>query len=172
MEGELMLAPEMETVSLCSLTAGGKMFGIDTRSICEVLGNRVLQAVPLAMGYIGGVVPYRGEVLMAVSLCALLGTTPAARESCVLVLDGGEGEERFGLMVDSVGGVLTVQAGAYAVNPSTLDAQSKALFEGAYRMSSGLLVQLCPERLRPARLAACGLFADAVTGMKERLCAL
>ncbi len=152
---------ETEMLSMCSLDAGGRMFGIDTRSIREVLGHRGVQRVPLAPVWIGGVVPYRGDVLTAVSLRSLLGMAPSAADSCVLVLDGDEEGERFGLMVDGVGGVVTVERRLHAGNPPTLDNVGKALFQGSFRLAGGLLVQLDPERLRPGRLAATGLFQSA-----------
>ncbi len=158
-----MIAQELEheeALSMCSLHAGGRTFGIDTRSIREVLGRRAMQRVPLAPTWIGGIVPYRGEVLTTVSFRSLLGMEPSCEHSCVLVLDGddeAEGE-RFGLMVDGVGGVVTVDRRSHAANPPTLDATGRALFQGAFRLPGGLLVQVDPERLRPARLAESGLF--------------
>ena len=149
-----------ETLSMCSLHAGGRTFGIDTRSIREVLGHRVMQRVPLAPHWIGGIVPYRGEVLTTVRFRSLLGMEASGEDCCVLVLDGddeAEGE-RFGLLVDGVGGVVTVERRSHAPNPPTLDAASRALFQGAFRLPGGLLVQVDPERLRPARLAESGLF--------------
>jgi purine-binding chemotaxis protein CheW len=149
-----------DVLSLCSLMAGGRLFGIDTRTIREVLGKGSLNRVPLAPLYVGGVIAYRGEVVTAVSLRALLGLEPAEGKSCVLVLDGDVNEERFGLMVDSVGGVVKVSRRLAAANPSTLDEASKALFIGAFRTDEGLLVQLNPDRLKPSRLAETGLFGQ------------
>ena len=37
-----------DLLSLCSLMAGGRLFGIDTRMIREVLGKGRLHKVPLA----------------------------------------------------------------------------------------------------------------------------
>ncbi len=147
-----------DLVSLCSLTAGGRMFGIDTRKIREVLGPRTLERVPLAVHYIGGVLPYRGEVLTAVSLRALLGLEAAEGRSCVLVVDVED--EQFGLVVDSVGGVMLMEQRSLAENPTTLDEVSRALFSGAYPMAEGLLIQLDPERLHPSRLGETGLFRN------------
>jgi purine-binding chemotaxis protein CheW len=151
-----------ELLSLCSLKAAGKLFGIDTRMIGEVLGSAArLNRVPLAPAYVGGVLAYRGEVVTAVSLRVLLGDAAVDGPSCVLVLDGDENEERFGLLVDSVGGVVMVERGMMAANPSTLDEASRALFSGAFRTEEGLLVQLDPERLKPSRLAESRLFGHA-----------
>jgi purine-binding chemotaxis protein CheW len=149
------------SVSLCSLCAGAGLYGIETIQIREVLGHITPQRVPLAPKYIAGIVPYRGDVLTTVSFRELLGLEPGARAGSVLVIDDRESDERFGLMVDRVGGVITVACNSLEPNPSTLDARSLALFAGAYRTPSGLMVRLDPERLRPARLAASGLFGAA-----------
>ncbi|WP_263365344.1 chemotaxis protein CheW [Edaphobacter bradus] len=149
---------EEDAVSLCSLFVGEQSFGIDTRRIGEVLGGRELQRVPMAPAFIGGVVPYRGEVLTTVNFRALLGLTEKAETNCVLVLEDEDASQRFGLVVDAVGGVVTVSRKMLEANPSTLDARGKWLFDGAYKMPSGLMVQLDPLRLRPSRLAETEMF--------------
>ena len=145
-----------EDAALCWLTVEERLFGIDTRQIREVLGPRTVQAVPLAPAFLAGVLAYRGEVLTAVSLRRLLGLPPNQEKGCVLVLDGAG--TPFGLVVDRVGGVVEVEAKMLVGNPATLDASSKALFRGAYRLPEGLLVQLDADRLRPEQLAETGLF--------------
>ena len=157
-----------DVVSLCSLHAGAGVFGIDTRQIREVLGNTMPQCVPLAPAFIAGVLPYRGEVLTTVCLRALLGLESWAGETCVLVLDDEENEERFGLMVDGVGGVVTVAFDALEANPSALDARSVALFDGAYRMEAGLMVRLEPRQLTPSRLFESGLFGTSTQEKGEQ----
>ena len=151
-----------DAVSLCSLYAGSESFGIDTRKIREVLGERELQRVPMSPAFIAGVVPYRGEVLTAVNLRALLGMEEHSGRSCVLVMEDDGGAERFGLMVDAVGGVVTVSRRGLEPNPCTLEARGKWLFDGAYKMESGLMVQLDPQKLRPTRLAETGLFGTGL----------
>ncbi|HUD23133.1 MAG TPA: chemotaxis protein CheW [Acidobacteriaceae bacterium] len=146
------------TVSICSLRVGTGLFGIDTRQIREVLGTTTTHYVPLAPEYIAGVVPYRGEVLSAVSFRALLGLERCTGANCILVFDGEQNEERFGLIVDGVSGVIELQQDSLEANPSGLDARSMELFDGAYKLPSGLLVRLDPRKLRPARLAESGLF--------------
>jgi purine-binding chemotaxis protein CheW len=145
-----------EMVSLCSFCSGSGLYGIDTREIREVFGAVAPQRVPLAPEYIGGVLPYRGEVLTTVSLRVLLGLERDSGKRCALVLDDGN-EERFGLMVDEVGGVVTVPRRALEANPSALDARSRALFGGFYRLPTGLMVRLEPQGLRPSRLMESGL---------------
>ncbi len=164
LEGEMThsgAAPH-EDLALCWLTVDGRLFGIDTRQIREVLGPRTVQAVPLSPAFLAGVLAYRGEVLTAVSLRCLLGKPPNQQNGCVLVLDGGG--DPFGLVVDRIGGVVEVEATTLAANPTTLDATSRALFRGAYRISEGLLVELDAHRLRPEQLAETGLRFGTAAG--------
>jgi purine-binding chemotaxis protein CheW len=60
----------------------------------------------------------------------------------------------FGLLVDSVGEVLTVSSAEHEPNPSILDERRKALFAGAYKLRGSLLIMLDPEKLDPMRLSA------------------
>ena len=159
-DSKIALTDGIGVVSLCSLRAGAGLFGIDTRQIREVMGKTTPQRVPLAPEYIAGVVPYRGEVLTTVSLRALLGVERCTGENSVLVLDDEENEQRFGLMVDGVGGVVMMGLDALEANPGALDVRSLALFDGAYRMASGLMIRLEPRKLRPSRLAESGLFGS------------
>jgi purine-binding chemotaxis protein CheW len=156
----LSVAQEMgdEVVSLCSLHTGSEVFGIDTRKIREVLGDCEVQQVPMAPAYIAGVIPNRGEVLTTVNFRALLGLPEKAGAHSVLVLEDEECRELFGLVVDSVGGVVTASGRMLELNPSTLAYRCKALFDGVYKMPAGLLIRIDPKKLRPSRLAETGLF--------------
>ena len=155
---EIKEADAGDAVPICSLRVGTGLYGIETRQIREVLGSTVPRRVPLAPQYIAGVLPYRGDVLTTVCFRALLGLECRAGAHCILVFDDEENEERFGLIVDSVSGVIAVPQNALEANPGGLDARSQELFDGAYKLPSGLMVRLDPQRLRPSRLAGSGLF--------------
>jgi purine-binding chemotaxis protein CheW len=99
---------------------------------------------------VGGLVHYRGDVLTTVSLRYLLHLPPLDGAQDILVLESAGG--CFGLLVDSVGEVLTVSAVDYEPNPSILDERRRALLVGTYKLKDSLLVMLDPERLDPARL--------------------
>jgi purine-binding chemotaxis protein CheW len=163
-DGRYQGQEETEVISLCSFHAGSGIFGIDTRKIYEVLGERELHRVPMAPVFVAGVVPYRGEVLTTVSFRALLGFDEHPDKRCVLVLEDEEAGERFGLMVDEVGGVVTMNRDLLEANPCTLEPRERWLFDGAYKMRGGVMVQLDPLRLRPSRLAETGLFGQRKNG--------
>lgn len=137
-------------VDICAVKVGAMTFGVPLMRILEILGAPATQPVPLAPPFIGGLVHYRGEVLTAVSLRRLLDMEPYEGTPDLLVLEGSSG--CFGLQVDAVCEVLTVQSEAFEPNPSTLDDRLKALFAGTCELKDALMVMLAPERLDPMRL--------------------
>ena len=138
-------------VEVCSVRVGKTMFGVPIVHILEIVGSTRPQPVPLAPQYVGGLVHYRGDVLTTVSLRQLLDLPPCEKAQDILVLESEGG--CFGLLVDSVGEVLTVSPADYEPNPSILDRRHSALLAGAYKLKDHLLVMLDTERLDPMRLA-------------------
>ena len=138
-------------VEVCSVRLAETWFGIPITHILEIVGAARPQPVPLAPPYVGGLVHYRGDVLTTVSLRQLLALPPRQGPQDILVLESSGG--CFGLLVDSVGEVLTVSSADHEPNPSTLDQRRKSLFAGAYKLKDKLLVMLDPERLDPLCLS-------------------
>jgi len=152
-------AASVAMLEMCSVRVGQTLFGIPITHILEIAGGVRPSAVPLAPKFIGGLVHYRGDVLTTVSLRRLLGLPERGRDGDsggnngsqnILVLESSGG--CFGLLVDSIGEVLTVSPADHEPNPSILDERRGALFAGAYKLQEGLLVMLDLERLDPVRL--------------------
>jgi purine-binding chemotaxis protein CheW len=139
------------TAEMCSVRLGKSLFGVPISHILEIVGAARPQPVPLAPAYVGGLVHYRGDVLTTVSLRRLLDMPPREGSQDILVLESSNG--CFGLLVDSVGEVLTVSPGDHEANPSTLDERRKSLFVGAYKLKNELMVMLDPDRLDPIHLS-------------------
>ncbi len=139
-------------VEVCSVRLEKTLFGVPISHILEIVGAARPQPVPLAPDFVGGLVHYRGDVLTTVSLRQLLGLPPREGAQDILVLESASG--CFGLLVDSVGEVLTVSSADYEPNPSILDERRRVLLAGAYKLKDRLLVMLDPERLDPLRLGA------------------
>ena len=95
-------------VEMCSVRLGQTLFGVPISHILEIVGSARPQPVPLAPSFVGGLVHYRGDVLTTVSLRQLLGLPPKVGAQDILVLESSGG--CFGLLVDSVGEVLTVSS--------------------------------------------------------------
>src|ERR1700733_6317920 len=102
---------------ICSVRVGGTLFGVPIRHIYEIVGSARPQPVPLAPGFVGGLVHYRGDVLTTISLRNLLGMPALVHSQPILVLESPGG--CFGVLVDAVGEVLTVCPQEFEPNPST-----------------------------------------------------
>ena len=139
-------------LEMCSVRLGQSLFGVPITHILEIVGSARPQPVPLAPMFVGGLFHYRGDVLTTVSLRQLLGMPPKDGSQDILVLESSGG--CFGLLVDSVGEVLTVSSADHEPNPSILDERRRSLFAGAYKLKDSLLVMLDPEQLDPMRLSA------------------
>jgi purine-binding chemotaxis protein CheW len=135
---------------ICSVRVSQALYGVPISHILEIVGQARPQPVPLAPGFVGGLVHYRGDVLTAVSLRHLLGLAPREGTQDILVLEAPGG--CFGLLVDSVGEVLTLASDDFEANPSTLDGARRDILAGAYKLQNFLLIMLDPERLDPVRL--------------------
>ena len=98
---------------------GQTLFGVPITHILEIVGAARPQPVPLAPGFVGGLVHYRGDVLTTVSLRHCWACRPRKGTQDILVLESAGG--CFGLLVDSVGEVLTVSSADHEPNPSILD---------------------------------------------------
>lgn len=144
-------AVEEPSQMICSLRVGGTLFGVPIASVLEIVGRPLVQPVPLAPDFLGGLTHYRGEALAVVSLRRLLGMDPALLPEDLFVLESQQGP--FGLLVDSVGEVLSVSSAEHEPNPATLNGHWQILFAGAWKLPDRLLVALDPERLDPVRLA-------------------
>ncbi len=139
-------------VEVCSVRLSNTLFGVPITHILEIVGTAKPQPVPLAPDYVGGLVHSRGDVLTTVSLRQLLDLPPHESTQDILVLESAG--RIFGLLVDSVGEVLTVCTADYEPNPPTLDERRRGLLAGAYKLKDSLLVMLDPDRLDPLHLSA------------------
>ncbi|HEX4286521.1 MAG TPA: chemotaxis protein CheW [Terracidiphilus sp.] len=137
-------------LEICSVRLDQALYGVPISHILEIVGQVRPQPVPLAPGFVGGLIHYRGDVLTVVSLRHLLRLPPLDGLQDILVLESPGG--CFGLLVDSVGEVLTVSSSDFEPNPSTLDEARRALIAGAYKLQSALMIMLDPERFDPVRL--------------------
>jgi purine-binding chemotaxis protein CheW len=136
---------------VCVVRVGEERFCVDTLAVREILDGREPQPVPLAPAFLCGLVFYRGEVLAVVGLRALLGMAAARSCGSIVVVSCHESNEPFGMMVDEVEEVISVPQGAIEPNPQTLGERRRQICGGVYKLQSGIMARLEPERLQPGR---------------------
>ncbi|MBS0347125.1 MAG: chemotaxis protein CheW [Proteobacteria bacterium] len=92
----------------------GELFAIGILSIREIIEYAQLTQVPMMPPYIRGVINLRGSVVPVVDLLARFGQglTEPKRRTCVVIVevDGEDGIQQLGVLVDAVNEVLEIPA--------------------------------------------------------------
>ncbi|XZE18445.1 chemotaxis protein CheW [Pirellulaceae bacterium SH449] len=132
---------------------GGSLFGLDIGFVQEINRTSGLTRVPLATNCVRGVMNLRGEVVTMLDLRTLLGLPVANSEmnrNLILKCDG----DIFGVCVDGVADILSIEADAITAPPSNLSINESKLIKGVYQSESKLIMLIDPREILNASLTA------------------
>jgi purine-binding chemotaxis protein CheW len=135
------------TSDYVTATVGGQLFGLPILRVQDVFVPERMTPVPLAPPEVAGVLNLRGRIVTVIDLRMRLGLergAPGARQMAIGVEVGGES---YGLLIDAVGEVLTLDDGAREDNPANLDRRLAAVSTGIHRLDGALLVTLDLDRI-------------------------
>ena len=130
------------TQQFCSFFVDGLCFGIEVGRVQEVRALTAMTPVPLAARQVVGLLNLRGHIITAIDLrrCLDLSDRPADERPVSLILRTAEGG--VSLLVDRMGDVLDVAEDDFELPPRTLNARSRELIRGAYKLDGRLLLVL------------------------------
>lgn len=130
-----------------TVTISGQLFGVPVRLIADVFAPRSITGVPLARAEVAGVLNLRGRILTVIDVRARLGFAcePVGDEAMAIGIE--KNGEAFGLLVDVVGDVVTIEAAQIQSAPANLAQHWRAVSTGVYRLEEDLLVLLDVDRL-------------------------
>ena len=125
----------------------GQTLGIPVLAVHDVLNAQQITKIPLAEGWIAGVLNLRGRIVTAIDLRRRLGLPPLEDgvKSMSVVVE--HNEEPYSLQIDKVGEVLSLEDQLFEKNPVTLDARWREVSSGIYRLKDQLLPILDVDRL-------------------------
>src|SRR5258706_9652602 len=99
-----------------TFSVSGETFAIAISAIKEIIEYRAPTDVPMMPPFIRGVINLRGRVVPVIDLSVRFGRSrmEVARRTCVVILEGQEGEEVqvIGAVVDAVSAVVDIAAAA------------------------------------------------------------
>jgi purine-binding chemotaxis protein CheW len=139
-------APEMERLFV-SFTLAGQLCGIPALAVRDVLGEQTITRMPLAPPEIAGSLNLRGRIVTAIDLRARLRLPPAPQGEARMSVVTDQGGELYAFLVDQVSAVMNLPASSFEPRPPSLPLTWAAFSPGAYRLDSGLLVELDVARL-------------------------
>ena len=134
------------TAQFSTFFVGGLFFGVDVRSVQEVLCFQPMTRVPKAPGVIEGLINLRGQIVTAIDMRRRLGlpVRPEGESPMNMVVRTTDGA--VSLLVDEIGDVLDVDSATYEKPPENLDRQAREIIRGVYKMQDRLLLVLDTER--------------------------
>jgi purine-binding chemotaxis protein CheW len=135
------------TLQFCSFFVDGLCFGIEVERVQEIRNLTVITRVPLAAPVVGGLMNLRGHIITAIDVrrCLDLRERRADQQPVNLILRTADGG--VGLLVDLMGDVLDVAEEDFELPPRTLNARSRQLIRGAYKLDGRLLLVLNVDRI-------------------------
>jgi purine-binding chemotaxis protein CheW len=138
-----LTAKMLETRQYVTLTLDGQLFGIPVLLVHDVLRNPAVNTIPLAPTGVAGSLNLRGRIVTAIDVRSKLGlprNSVEGRDAMCIVVE--HESEMYGLLVDDVSDVLTLEAQQIEKMPSTLDATWREACQGIYKLDGRLLLVL------------------------------
>lgn len=115
-----------------------RLYGIDVMKVQEILKEQPLTPVPLAPGFVQGLINLRGQIATAIGLRNFfkLPQGDGGKKMNVVCLADGT---LISLVVDDIGDVMEVSEQQFEDAPDTIPESIKNFMTGVYKTSGNLL---------------------------------
>lgn len=127
---------------LCTFYLDGHLFGVDARTVQEVIRYQEMTRVPKAPPSVSGLINLRGQIVTAIDLRTRLGLKPREEGRLPMNVVVRSEDAAVSLLVDQIGDVIEVDAENFETPPDTLQGPARELVQGAYKLDSRLLLLL------------------------------
>jgi purine-binding chemotaxis protein CheW len=118
------------------------LLGIEVLDVQEVLRYQDLTEIPLAPPEIQGLINLRGQIITAINLRSRMHLPPGKNEKNSMNVVVRINNEVVSFLVDSVGDVLEVDEENFEPVPSTVDASTRELVSGVYKLEGKRLLMI------------------------------
>ncbi|CUA98546.1 chemotaxis protein CheW [Pannonibacter sp. Pt2-lr] len=140
-----------DMIQYVTVVIGGQLFGLPISQVHDVFVPESVTRVPLSAPEVAGVLNLRGRIVTAIDMRRRLHLPP--RQDGQMMAVGIEYKhESYGLVIDTVGEVLTLSAKTAEPNPQNLDKRWSEISGGVHRLDGQLMVILDVERLLGAMM--------------------
>ena len=137
---------QVATRDYVTIVIGPQLFGIPVEDVQDVFTPHSITRVPLAPAGVAGVLNLRGRIVTAIDLRHRLAMSPSDGPIAMAVGIEKAGES-YGLIIDGVGEVLTLDPARLEAVPENLNPEWRAVSNGIYCLNDKLLVILDVDRL-------------------------
>lgn len=136
------------STELITCRVGDQWLGLLVQQVREIVVKQSYTEVPLAPKTVSGLINLRGKVMTQIELRAAMGLPERGEDELyhVAIIETFDGED-FGMMVDEVGEVISMNASEYEPAPKTLPAIWRRVSNGVLKQDNRVLVLVDVERL-------------------------
>lgn len=145
---------DTDVIEYITVYVGDQLFGIPVTVVQDVFEVTGVTPVPLSMPEVHGVLNLRGRIVTAIDMRKRLGLSPHDNAGPRMAVGIEENGEAFGLIVDSVGEVLSLAAHELERTPANLDIRWQQVANGVHRLENDLMVVLDVRRALELQSAA------------------
>ncbi|HEY8879138.1 MAG TPA: chemotaxis protein CheW [Roseateles sp.] len=144
------MSESIATTQFLSFSLGAEVFGMDIRTVREIIQHGSITPVPLMPGFVRGIINLRGAVVPVIDLHARFGR-PAAhigKKSCIIIFDASRQGERaeIGLLVDAVSEVVEIPAEQIESVPDFGTSVRREFMRGIGKLHGRFVVLLEPDQ--------------------------
>lgn len=131
-----------ETIQLCTFHLGDSFFGVEAKSVQEVIRYQEMTSVPLMPSCIAGLINLRGQIVTAIDMRKRFEMEERADGKLPMNVVVRSDEGAVSLLVDQIGDVIEVANSEFETPPATLRGPMRELVDGAFKLRHGLLLLL------------------------------
>ncbi|MHA7776490.1 chemotaxis protein CheW [Roseibium sp. M-1] len=135
-----------DMIQYVTVVIGGQLFGLPISQVHDVFVPESVTRVPMSAPEVQGVLNLRGRIVTAINMRRRL-HLPPLKEGQMMAVGIEYKQESYGLVIDTVGEVLTLPSASAEPNPSNLDRRWAEISGGVHRLDGRLMVILDVDRL-------------------------
>jgi len=129
----------MPALQFCTFYLDSLLFGVELKSVQEVVRSLDMTQVPLAPAVVSGLINLRGQIVTAVDLRKRLELQPRAANATVMNVVVRSEDGAVSLQVDEIGDVVEVEDSTFEPPPETLRGAVRSIIIGVHKLNDRLL---------------------------------
>jgi purine-binding chemotaxis protein CheW len=130
------------TSQFCTFYLDKLLFGVELKSVQEVIRSLDVTKVPLAPSVVSGLINLRGQIVTAVDLRRKLDLEPRAPGVAAMNIVVRSEDGAVSLLVDEIGDVVEVEQDTFEVPPETLPGAVREVITGVHKLNGRLMLVL------------------------------
>ncbi len=143
------------TSQFCTFYLDKLLFGVELKTVQEVIRSLEITQVPLAPQVVSGLINLRGQIVTAVDLRRRLEMEPRAVGVPAMNVVVRSEDGAVSLLVDEIGDVVEVEETSFERPPETLRGSVRTMITGVHKLKDRLMLVLDTEK-------ACQMTGDPV----------